>query len=105
MKTSPFFSVCPDRALSDVSQNTNILENGWETNSTALNSHYDSDCDSGDTWYGFTAGEPLGAIYTTFKGSGTATLSYGACHGGSANWVRVSLNGKIISEVAPGVIE
>ena len=64
-----------------------------------MNRGYESECDHGDTWYGFESSAAIGAIYTTFKGSGVATLSYGGCHGGSANYVRVFLNGKVISEV------
>ena len=91
--------MCRDRALSDVRKSTNILENGWKTNSTYLNRSHEKECDSGDTWYGFASSAPVGAIYTTFKGSGTAALSYGSCEGYSSRYVKVFLNDKEISEV------
>ena len=89
--------MCTDRALSDVRQSVDILSNGWETNSTVLNSYYEAECDDGDTWYGYTIHDSVGAIYATFQGSGTATLSFGNCLNGSI--VRAFLNDKMISEI------
>ena len=91
--------MCTDRALTDVSQATNILSNGWKTNSSTLNSHYVAECDGGDTWYGYESSAPIGAIYTTFKGTGTADLSFGNCL--NAGSVKVFLNDNVISEASP----
>ena len=89
--------MCSDKALADVRQSVNILSNGWETNSTTLNTSYEAECDAGDTWYGYGSSGAIGAIYATFKGFGTATLSFGNCFNGGS--VKVFLNDKIISEV------
>ena len=90
--------MCSDRALADVRQSINILSNGWQTNSTKLNYGYESACDTGDTWYGY--GGSVGALYATFQGFGTATLTFGQClvSYGSVK-VKVFLNEKILSEV------
>ena len=94
----PFILACIDRALGDVRQSVDVLSNGWETNSTILNFKYESLCDAGDTWYGYVGGStPIGSIYATFQGFGTATLSFGNCLNQGS--VKVFLNEKLISEV------
>ena len=71
---------CADSGLTDLRQETNILSNGWETNSTTLNDLYEKNCDTEDTWYGFIGNVGVGAIFTTFQGTGRAYLSFGNCH-------------------------
>ena len=95
---STFYLVCTDRGLTDLRQKTDILSNGWKSNSTVLNRNWENDCATGETWYGYTGGDSVGAIYTTFQGVGEAYLSYGCCY--QIGIVKVLLNGKIISEAS-----
>ena len=93
--------VCADRGLTDLRQGTNILANGWKSNSEALNVNYDDHCDTADTWYGYTGGRTVGSIFTTFHGNGTAHLSFGNCCPKEIcpqGTVKAFLNGKTISE-------
>ena len=87
--------------MTDVRQTTDILSNGWQTNSTNLNRGYEAECDDDDTWYGFSSGSTYGAINATFQGDGTANLKYGNCH--NAGNVKVLLNDNIISEASAGI--
>ena len=92
-----FFTGWCDNALSNISQSQPLAASGWITDSTSLNhANYRSTCDFGKTWYGFIGGDPVGSIWTTFQGTGTATLSFGNCiaHG----TVKVFLNEKEIAE-------
>ena len=91
--------MCLDSALSDVSQNSDLLGNGWQTNSTELN-HHRANCDADNTLSGWAPKTPVGAIYTTFQGTGTAVLSFGNCF--SQGTVKALLNGNIICEAMPG---
>ena len=86
---------CEDSGLTDLRQETNILSNGWETNSTTLNNLYEANCDTEDTWYGFIGNVGVGAIFTTFKGAGRAYLSFGNCHVSGS--VKMYLNGEFFS--------
>ena len=88
---------CLDESLSDVSQGNALEGNGWFTNVTAFNSHYNSQC--GDkTWFGWGS---LGAIWATLKGYGTATLVFGNCYQGGH--VKVYLNNKLIGNAPPNM--
>ena len=93
-----FFAVCHDKALSKISQSHSLPANGWQTDSIALNTGFESTCDDGNTWYGFTSGEPVGSIWTTFQGTGNGTLSFGNCFGNAFGNVKVFLNEKVIAE-------
>ena len=62
-----------------------------------MNYGYESYCDTGNTWYGY--GGSVGALYATFQGFGTATLTFGQCFPNGNVKVKVFLNEKIISEV------
>ena len=90
MRNFPYILGCPDKALSDVRQSVDILSNGWETDSTDLNSNYEAECDDGDTWYGYSKEDSVGSISATFQGAGTADLSFGNCLNGGI--VQVTLN-------------
>ena len=90
---------CADSGLTDLRQETNILSNGWETNSTTLNDLYEKNCDTEDTWYGFIGNVGVGAIFTTFQGAGRAYLSFGNCHVSGS--VKMYLNGEFFSVALP----
>ena len=80
-------------------------KNGWIFNT----SHSDmvwgrNHCGEG-SWFGLHSGSAEGSVSTTFKGSGTATLSFGNCWTSSAYKVSVVINGEIRSEAMGNVME
>ena len=80
-------------------------KNGWKFNT----SHSDmvwqkNNCGEG-SWFGLHAGFAEGSVSTTFKGSGTATLSFGNCWASTAYKVSVMLNEEIKSEAKGKIME
>ena len=79
--------------------------NGWIFNT----SHSDmvwgkSHCGEG-SWFGFHSNAAYGSVSTTFKGSGTATLSFGNCWTSLAYKVSVMLNEEVKSEAKGKIME
>ena len=62
-----------------------------------MNRDYHSQCDQGDTWYGWVPYANRGAVNTTFQGEGAAILSFGNCL--NQGRLRVFLNDEMISEI------
>ena len=62
-----------------------------------MNRDYHSQCDQGDTWYGWVPYASRGAVNTTFQGEGAAILSFGNCL--NQGRVRVFLNDEMIGEI------
>ena len=93
--------VCPDHPLSDLTSQNVMEVNGWIINATNTfgTARYDRSCGT-DTWFGFTFNKPVGAISTTLKGTGTATLRFGDCCNdcGGDQLVKVYLNGRLLAE-------
>ena len=97
--------VCPDKGLSEVSNREVMEKNGWIFNTTHSDMVWGkSHCGEG-SWFGFHSNAAYGSVSTTFKGSGTATLSFGNCWAASLYKVSVVINGEVKSEAEGNVME
>ena len=99
--------VCPDRKLSQVSNRTVMEKNGWKFNSSSENDTVWASVFCGEySWFGFHH-HMDGSVSTTFKGSGTATLSFGNCVPLSSSLYKVSVvvNGEIIAVAMGNVMK
>ena len=96
--------MCPDKGLSEVSNREVMEKNGWIFNTTHSDmTKYKSRCGEG-SWFGFHSNIGYGSVSTTFKGSGTATLSFGNCWTSSLYKVSVVINGEVRSEAEGNVM-
>ena len=93
--------LCVDRGLENVADKAEMITNGWAIcvdngDSKANNLRYEKTCTSQNVagFWGYLYGCPIGSVKAQFEGTGTATLSFGACHPPGS--VKVYLNEKII---------
>ena len=89
-----------NEVLSDVNQGTKMTDNGWVSNVTSFNSNYEGKCGT-QTWFGWWGGSPVGAISSTLKGSGMATLVFGNCN--SVGYVSAYLNDKVVGKAKASI--
>ena len=94
---------CADSALSDVSSQQSMEENGWSFSITDSEPEkHSSKCGKG-TWYGMSSGSAIGKVNAVFIGTGSATLVYGNCWTG--NTVKVWLNNKKLAVANGNALE
>ena len=100
---------CPDNVLSNLESRTIMEANGWvfefsfNSNFASIThsmSGYNIVCGA-ETWYGWAAGSPVGAVSVTLKGIGIAALNFGSCN--SIGYVEVYLNNLAISKAEANV--
>ena len=95
---------CPDRGLSQVDNREVMEENGWIFNISHSDMVWMSDLCGEGSWFGFHYSTDA-SVSTTFKGSGTATLSFGKCLTSPFYKVWVVINWEIKSEAKGNVLE
>ena len=94
-----------DQKLGNFSSTSVMIKNGWMINCRSQNNpYYNNMCQKFDkNWFGYTNGDAVGSVGTTFSGNGNATLKYGNCFTKSKKGqVKVELNGKEISSANQG---
>ena len=79
--------------------------NGWIFNTSHSDMVWAKNYCGEGSWFGMHTGTVEGSVSTTFKGSGTATLSFGNCWASSSYKVSVVINGEIKSEAWGNVME
>jgi hypothetical protein len=82
-------------SVHDFSTRATMLLSGWIVNCShdAKDSHA-AQCQTDVSWAGFANAGTVGTVSTTMSGTGTATLNYGSCNGGT---VEVFLDGALVS--------
>ena len=76
-----------------------MVAGGWIINAPHQHNGSAAGCGGYNTFWGYTAGVPVGYVEATFKGSGIGTLNFGNCYTHAIT--KVYLNGHLISSAGP----
>ena len=90
--------------------------NGWIfTDGINSKTYYDNTCKASqnsqisETWYGWGHSGAIGSASKTLKGEGSGIVVYGNCYeenqDAPKNWVKVYLNGVLISQASSGEVK